>query len=103
MNSNSKEVMEKIIMPRGTGKTHQLIIKSADTGDYIVCHSIDEALRIQHESNKLGVKIPLPITYNEFIKNEYYAKGIKGFLIDNVEKLLQSLTEVPIKAITLNP
>lgn len=37
-------------MQRGCGKTTQLIKKSAKSGDYIVCHSLDEANGIQYEA-----------------------------------------------------
>lgn len=93
--------MEKIIMGKGFGKTYQLIKKSAESGDYIVCHSQDECSRIQSEAYKLKINIRFPITYEEFINKRYHVNGVSGFLIDNVEMFLQSLTQVPINAITL--
>jgi hypothetical protein len=95
--------MEKIIMQRGYGKTSQLIKKSAKSGDYIVCHSLDEANRIKWESEQMGLDIHLPITYAEFIEKRYSGKNISGFLIDNVEFFLKSLSSVPINAVTFCP
>lgn len=96
--------MEKIILNRGCGKTTELIKKSANTGDYIVCRSISEASEIRDHAFVLGLKIPLPITYDEFINKRYRGKNISGFLIDNIEDLLQYISNrVPVKAITLNP
>ncbi|MFW5847491.1 MAG: hypothetical protein ACOCVF_01040 [bacterium] len=93
--------MKKIIMEKGCGKTHQLILKSASTGHYIVCFDSNEASRIQSKAMDMGVQIPFPLTFSEFLNKEYYARNIKGFLIDNVEMLIQELTSVPIRAITL--
>lgn len=95
--------MEKIIMREGYGKTYQLIKKSALTGDYIVCHEQNEAIRIQKRAIAMGVTIPFPVTYKEFNKQQYCGNNISGFLIDNVEMFLQSLTNVKINAISLNP
>lgn len=93
--------MKKIILERGQGKTYQLIKESALTGDYIVCTNQREASHIQGEAKKMKVKIPFPITYSEFFTGSYYPKGIKGFLIDNVELLLEYLSPVPVNAITI--
>lgn len=95
--------MEKIIMNRGYGKTTQLIKKSAKTSNYIVCQNQLEASRIQDEAQKLGLDIPFPITYREFIRHEYRGQNINGFLIDNLEYLLQYLSVVPINAVTMLP
>jgi hypothetical protein len=95
--------MEKIIMKRGCGKTTQLIKKSAKSGNYIVCHAFDEANRIQYEAKQMGLDIPLPITYAEFIEKRYSSRNISGFLIDNLEMFLQYLSKVPINAVTMGP
>lgn len=94
--------MNKIIDAIGSGKTTQLIKISAETGAYIVCLNMDEAARIQHQSQQMNLKIPFPITFDEFISRKYYGAGIKGFLIDNIEMLLQSMSNVPILAITMS-
>ncbi|HMR88488.1 MAG TPA: hypothetical protein PKD51_10055 [Saprospiraceae bacterium] len=95
--------MQKIIMQRGHGKTTQLIKISAKSGDYIVCHKLDEANRIQNEAQQMGYKIPLPITYDEFVQKRYFDKNISGFLIDNLEMFLQHLSSVPVNAVTMCP
>lgn len=93
--------MEKIIMNRGFGKTHQLIVRSAESGDYIVCQSLYEASRIKSIAGEMKCDIPLPITYDDFISGGYYGRNISGFLIDNVDMLLNRMSMVPINAITL--
>jgi len=90
-------------MQREYGKTTQLMKKSSKSGDYIVCHSLDEANRIQLEAKKLGLNIPLPITYADFVEKRYFGKNISGFLIDNLEMFLQHLSNVPVNAVTMTP
>lgn len=94
--------MRKIISQRNSGKTNKLIEISHTSGDYIVCQNRHEAERILSVAESTGFNIPMPITYEEFTNKRYYSKGIKGFLFDNVDIFLQTLTTVPIKAITLN-
>lgn len=90
-------------MQRGCGKTYQLIKKSAETGDYIVCHSMQEASRLQREAQELGFNIPFPLSYDEWISKKYYGKNISGFLVDNLEMLMRYLSTVPVNAITMCP
>lgn len=93
---------EIIVTKRGGGKTTTLIAMSAETGYYIICNSIQEAQRIFRIAIEAGFNIPLPITYDDFKRNRYYGNGIRGFLFDNAEDFLQSMTVVPIKAITVS-
>ena len=94
--------MKKIILGRGEGKTDQLIQLSSELFNYIVCANRVEANRIQERAIQLGLDIPLPITYSDFVERRYNRRGCKGFLIDNVEHFVQSLTIVPVNAITLS-
>lgn len=94
--------MKKIILPRGKGKTTELIKISAETGCYIVCRSPSEASRIQLTATQIGLRIPFPITYEEFITGQYFGKGIKGFLIDDLDKLINEISAVvPVYAVTM--
>jgi len=93
--------MKIIIRPRRMGKTTELIKQSGKEWKYIVCHSHQEAIRIQEQARRINIKIPLPITYQEFLAKEYYGKRIKGFLIDNIDFLLQYISIVKIDTITL--
>lgn len=94
--------MKKILAERRKGKTTQLIQLSAVSGHYIVCRSPAEAGRICAVANEMGKNIPTPITYEEFLNRNYYAKGIGGFLIDNADHLLMAMSPVPITAITMD-
>lgn len=94
--------MKKIIDKIRSGKTTQLIKMSAETGAYIVCLSMEDAARIQRQSQQMNLKIPFPITFDEFVSRKYYGAGVKGFLIDNADMLLQSMSNVPVLAITMS-
>ena len=95
--------MKVILKARNAGKTIELIKLSAKNGGYIICRSMEEASGIQKTAIKMGLSIPFPISWDEFIKKRYYAKGIKSFLIDNADDLLQELCKnIKLEAITLN-
>lgn len=93
--------MEIILKPRNSGKTTELIKKSAESGHYIVCYNMKEVAAIAKHARELNLNIPFPLTYDEFFRKQYHAKGIKGFLIDNAELLLQEMTRVKIYALTI--
>jgi len=84
------------------GKTTELIKMSHENGGYIVCSTQQEVQRIFQLSIELECTIPFPISFDEFIHHEYHSRGIKEFYIDNVDMLIQYLSDVPIKAITLS-
>ena len=86
---------------RAQGKTCEAIKHSAQTGSYIVCANMKECDRVFRQAGQMGLSIQFPITFSEFIERCYYSAGIKGFVIDNADALLQSLTPVPIRAITM--
>jgi len=94
--------MRKLILPTGAGKTDRLIKASASTWCYMVVHTIEDAVRVSRRALELGLDIPHPVTYWEFKQGNYYAKGIKGFLIDNADMLLQYLSTVPVVGISIN-
>ena len=85
--------MRIIYGPAGSGKTTQLIKIAAKHDYYMVVKSAAEARRVKHEAIKLGYDILFPLTYREFLDNKYYKSGIKGFLIDNADMMLQELSE----------
>lgn len=93
--------MQIIVSGRQSGKTTKLIEIASKTDAYIVCHSQHECNRIYELALELNLNINFPITYREFIEHRYYGRGIKGFLIDNADQLIQSMTEVNIEALTM--
>jgi len=96
-------VPEVVTAPRQTGKTTQAIKKAAESFGYIVCHSSDECQRIANEAQRLKLIIPFPITFDEFLKGQFYSKGIKCFIIDEVDLLLSRFAKgIPIAMITIS-
>jgi hypothetical protein len=89
--------MEKIIANKGGGKTTLLIEKASENYDYIVCHSLNEAVRIFNLAKEMGLDIPYPLTYREFVNCGYRQHKVNGFWIDNIEMFLQSLTHNEVK------
>lgn len=92
--------MEIIARPAGGGKTTELIMRSARDWLYIVTSTRDEAYRIAQQAKQAGVDIPFPLTIDEFLKKQY-SPLLKGFLIDNADAILQSMSRIPIHAISL--
>lgn len=93
--------MELIYLGRGEGKTTKLIELSSKDGGYIVCHSMNECRRIAGVARDMGMNIPFPICYGEFMERRYNSQGVKNLYIDNVDMLLRSISMQEIKAITL--
>lgn len=94
--------MEIIYMGRRCGKTTRAIKAAAEHFAYIVCMNMDNCTAVFNQAKEMGLDIPFPITMREFVSGEYAGKGVKGFVIDNADMLLQSISKVPIRAITIN-
>ena len=126
-----KQVKEKFAtIERNLHKTYDIVFNPCDTIDYvgeeadwteymkIHLHTIlnnkpdvfmlsdwksSRGARIEHFlAKEMGLNINFPLSFSEFIKNEYYAKGIKKIHIDNADMLLQKLTNVKIATISMN-
>jgi hypothetical protein len=93
-----------IASKRRTGKTTRLIGLAEDRRGYIVCHSREEAQRIADEARRMDVKINFPLTYDEFVRGQYYGKGVETVYIDNADMLLHYLCHhgVRLGAVTIN-
>ena len=94
--------MKIIAKPRKSGKTVELIKMSAKSHSYIVCQNQRDSSRIFAMAKEKGLDINFPITYGEFINNRYCGKGIKGFLIDDIDILIQYMCrDAGIEAVTI--
>jgi hypothetical protein len=94
--------MKVIASSRYTGKTTQLIRMSAEGQGYIVTTCHDRACHIVRMAEEMELYIPFPLTFGEVRAREYFSKGVRGFLIDDAEALIQYfIQDVPIKAITV--
>ena len=94
--------MKIIVRKQGDRKTEELIRNSAENWYYMVVSHHKEAYRVSQHAISMGLNIPFPITYDDFLNHRYYGKGILGFLIDDVDSLLYFISgAVPIYAISL--
>lgn len=94
--------MKAIINPNNGVKTAELIKLSAETFYYIVCDSDHKAREIFECAKDSGFDIPFPMTFDEFLNKRFHPPGVKGFLIDGIDKMLTYLSWCrPIAAITL--
>jgi hypothetical protein len=88
-------------MPRGAGKTTKLIELAAERGGYIVCPTRRDVDRIMAMTREMKPFVAMPITMTEFLNRRYYARGIREFYMDDLDRCLHALTQVPVAAITL--
>ncbi len=93
--------MKVIVKRRSSGKTTACIEQCVRLGGYIVCFNRREADRVHDLAIGLGMHIPLPITFREFLDGKYHAMGVRRFHIDNAEKCLETVSQVPIDTITM--
>jgi hypothetical protein len=49
----------------------------------------------------MGLDIPMPLTWDEFANHRYHGRGIKGFVIDNLDLCIQQMTHVPVRAVSV--
>lgn len=95
--------MKVISRPRGAGKTTALVEMSAQTGSYIVTKDHHTARYTADLAKKMGLQIPFPLTFKEFLDHRWSSR-IKGFLLDDVDLLLLHILshDAPIEAMTIS-
>lgn len=94
--------MRIISKPMACGKTYEAIKRASEIGATMVCMNKEHCYRVVEMAEKMGCKIPFPITFSELKCHSYYGKGIKTIIIDDADLLLQSLCpDVEIDTITL--
>lgn len=94
--------MKIIIGDRGSGKTESLIRMSAESQSYIVARDRRSALGTLRQAEALGLRIPFPLTYDEFLDKAFYrGSPALRFLVDDAEALLARLADGQLAAITL--
>ncbi len=89
------------VLPRQGGKTTEMIRLAAEEWLYIVAITEEEGHRLYRKAIEAHINIPYPITWDDFVNRRYYSKGVNGFLIDNLDMCVQSMTTVPVRAVTL--
>lgn len=96
--------MQVIMGGRRSGKTAELIKRSAESGIYILVSSRAMASQIFDQARAMGYAIPFPVTLEEYYRSKGFAgSSIRrdGVYIDNVEDILRRMFyEFEIKAFT---
>jgi len=94
--------MDVIVTGRQGGKTTQLIRRAAEQFAYIVCPDRTQAGRIARKARAMSLDIPQPITFDDFIQRRWHGRGIRAFMLDNLDACIQSMARgVPVTAVTL--
>lgn len=91
---------EIIVRARRGGKTTELIRRAAESGGYIVCTDQRRARQIAVQARELGLAIPFPLTAGEWQRCAYHPPGVQGLLFDNLDRIIQGLSTVPVIAAT---
>lgn len=93
--------MRVIVGKRNSGKTEALIRLAGEHFAYIVVADHRRATAVQRRAKEMEVDIPFPLAYEEFKRGEYFGRGIRAFVIDDVDDLVRSMAgNVPVLAIS---
>lgn len=90
----------------GTGKTAELIKRSAESGIYILVANRKRAEILIKQATDMKLYIPFPITLQEWLSSadRFHGSSIRrdGFLIDDIDDVIKELfLPLEIKAVTL--
>lgn len=91
---------EIIVRSRQGGKTTELIRRAADAGGYIVCTDQRRARQIAEHARDMGLNIPFPLTVHEWQERAYYPPGVRSLLFDDLDRIIQGMSAVPVLAAT---
>lgn len=81
-----KSTMKTIIKPRQAGKTHDLILISAETGYPIITKSVDSSREIINRAKKMNLNIPDPLTIYDIMNTKRCNSSM--VLVDDAEFIL---------------
>ena len=94
--------MRLIIQPRGSGKTTDLIKRSAETGYRIITATVRQVEYIEHLAIEMNLEIPEPVPIKHYLN---FMRGIKkdeAVLIDNLDFVLSTMLETKIDTVTMS-
>jgi hypothetical protein len=92
--------MDMVIRPRWGGKTAQMLQYAARHFAHIVVPTWADADRLAGEARLLQLNIPHPITFRDFVEARYHGLVVKAFVIDDLDRCLQSVTMMPVVAVS---
>lgn len=105
---NRSEFLEKtkiIYGDRASGKTTELIkMCSQDNYSLIICPNRQMCDNVFRQSRELRIKIPYPITIEDFIERRYSHFSVDGLYFDETERILETLCHfrVPVKGLVFS-
>lgn len=100
-------MMNITIGERCSGKTTKLIKRSAYEGVYILVATKHRAQALVQDAERMGLKIPFPITIDEYLRDRdkfkfKYSDVFCGLLIDDADDVLQQVfAGIPIREVTV--
>lgn len=93
--------MKLVVGARQSGKTIAAIKEAAASGSYLVVRSHKEACRVRDVAEKEGLRIPFPITFDEFLGGHFSIAGCRSLVIDGADEVLRRLAHgVPVTMAT---
>lgn len=90
--------MEKFIMPRGTGKTYQLILKSHEMNQPILVHNDVLKKYVQEVANNHKIAIPTPISVGDVLCGKCRGRHYDGVLVDELETVMRQFVSYFLSA-----
>lgn len=84
--------MEVIIRPRQSGKTTDLIRRSAETKEVIVVPFERDVALLRDKAEDHGLRIPQPISWTAFSARRY-SVAVPGLLIDDLDFCLDAMSQ----------
>ena len=95
---------EVIVGSRGSGKTIELIKKSANDGAYILTIGRRQAEKLFNLAQSMGYAIPYPVTVEDFARSGGFRGSVireTGLYIDDVDDIMKVLfLGIDIKGVT---
>ena len=97
---------EILVGESGTGKTAELIKRSAESGIYILVANRTRAEILVKQATDMKLYIPFPVTLQEWLSssNRFHGSSIRrdGLLIDDIDDVIKELfSPIEIKAVAL--
>jgi hypothetical protein len=93
--------MKMKVSGRGTGKTLKCLIMSDKKQYPIICESKYRCTDLKLIAEELGLEIPEPINFNNYTA-DIIGRKAEGYIIDDVDYILQSMFDNKVKFITLS-
>lgn len=94
-----------ILGTRRSGKTTELIKRSARDGLYILTSTKGKARQLFDQARAIGYEIPFPVTWEDFQRCHFHGSviQIEGLLIDDLDTFVSYILKgIPVRGVTWN-